>query len=262
MFSLGEDTGDQELYEPLERLRNVVRNVDAALQIYLPKHCYQRRLRAFVLPNPHGDKKRWRHVSDSRLGRLKQTVQDCLNELMKMTGIDVNVGFQEWLKLLPFAEGHHSSGVSWRAAWATASADFPEFSVGRLVVQLFVGALHQTSNVERTFGDVALHEARQRAALQGRTLETLLLARQGPPVEKLAKKERDAAGLVVLTPRPTAIAILRAYVAKYSLERRPNVCRQRKRRRDAGVTVSPDTQKKKTRRAGNPTARAGSLAGS
>ena len=110
-------------------------------------------------------------------------VKECLSELMKTAGIDVNVCFQEWLKLLlPIAERHHSNGAPWRTAWAIASADFPELKIGRSVVELLAGAVHQTSNVERTFGSISLHEQKQRAALQGRTLEMLLLARQSAPV--------------------------------------------------------------------------------
>ena len=57
------------------------------------------------------------------------------------------------LQLLPRAEVHAASGCGSLAAWGRASAEFPEWTEGRKLVNVFIIQGPNTGDVERRFKD-------------------------------------------------------------------------------------------------------------
>ena len=250
----GAPAPDDPIWEPLDRIRNLVVSLRELVKAYRPEQAWQDRLHAFRLPSPWGPGSSFATLPDDARQNLRTEVQADLRSMLAQSGADaddVEAGWVEFLRLLPAAEAHQRAGSTVREAWAWASCDFPEFKAGRAAVNLLLGATCTTGAVERLFREVPVQEREDRSHMLEVTLENLLLASQAPAPEDFSQvsPELDGTGRII---RKGAYMpqIAKRYVEKIGAA--PRLEAPRKRRRDAGISRDEDTLKKQRLERGDP----------
>ena len=245
IFSLADLADNDELFEPLNRMRGLVRTMTTLANAHTPDSAWQHRFMSFQLPSPLGISTRFNDQSPADLLQLKDNIKDNLVTIFRQArqhpAEDL---FSEWRFLLPIAEAHHRSGAPLREAWARAAADFLEKKLGRFAVDLLLCSQHGTGKVERCLRGIPWQEAKGRAHMLNVTLETLLLADQGPKADCVAERRDGPAGGTMFVPTCDFCPdIMRRYVVQFGAKMAHQAA---KRRRDAGITREPEPPVRKS----------------
>ena len=136
-------------------------------------------------------------------------------------------------KLLPLAERHAREGLAHRVAWAAASMEYPDLSLARDAVSLYLGCGHSTGNVERFLKYVG---ERGHITKSGSFLPDVMLCMHAPQVKDVAElpssSDRAPSRRGIVAKGSYLQRVIEAYIAVYSGR---EWSRTPKLRRDAGV---------------------------
>ena len=184
VVSIGALDGREELFEPLHRMRQIVKNVDALLERYMRETSWAQHFASFTLPSPLLGET----VSSSPLQeRAREKARIAVFAICKARELPFADTLQELQNLIPSATAYRERGYSLKNSWARASADFPELARARDVVSLLLGCTLSTSRTERTLAVVAVHEKRH---VDAATMEAILLANEAPDEDEIVKYVR------------------------------------------------------------------------
>ena len=220
-----------DFFEPLDRMRAIVGNIEAALRAAFPKNSWHRTFKAFKLPSPCSNRKGDRASQEQTKGMLAR--------LFEGAGYDDAARgkmWSEWLRLLPAAEASFQAGLTSRQAWARASRDFPELPHGRDAVNLFLGCVHTIGETERFLKVLAGQNDGERATQLSETLNDLLVVhRHAPPLEEVSVEVRQPGltGKSVQAKGTYLARVCKIYKEHFSHGRRFR--KARKQRRDKGT---------------------------
>ena len=249
-FSMATQIDNEFMFEPLTRIRNVVKVLEAFMTAEMPQCAWQRRLKGFQLPSPLHEHPKFQHLTAEEKTHLKTIARTSLLTLFHHASLPAKKVYLELKQLLPAAEAHRAAGASIREAWGRASADFPEYADGREGINLLLSATISTGAVERLLRLVPWQEQKNRARMLNSTLESLILASQAPLVQDMADcKPNDLGHSSIILKGPYLPKILRRYVELYGSQK---PCSQRKRRRDTGIALSPEKIKQQRLARGAP----------
>jgi len=179
VFGIGELTDPEtreQMRRALQHVQGVVKNIIELFKVYRSESSWLALFTAFRLPSPRG--------CISCQEKLQCVIAQTKLQLPKLT-------LSEWQKLLPRAEALQKQGCSTRESWGQASAEFPELKNGRLLVEVFLVWKTSTGNLERRFRTYSEVMTLQRASLLHTTAETMMLADQAPPSDKLLDTKGD-----------------------------------------------------------------------
>ena len=235
----------QELFAPLERVRNIVKHMLQLLPKYAPRNGWAQSFVAFRFPNGGGSR------GDERPQLRKIFCNPAQRLAEQARVIDVPGAVSEWKKLVIVAERHHQQGKDAREAWACATRAYPEYKLARELTNLFLSCLHSTGDTERSLKDVALHHCAQRSTMGMETVEdTVMVAVHGPSVDAIACRQLLQDGSTALIPIGRFLPkVMEAYTQKFGhkafrKEPRP--------RRDIGSTQDLEKRKKRRLERGHP----------
>lgn len=186
-------TSQQELFEPLERVRKVVRQLLTLMPKYAPRRGWAQEFYIFRLPNGLAARHRPELQRVFRDGVVRMATQARVS--------DVNLAVKEFEQLVPMAERCFQNGCSTREAWGRAAKAYSELKLGRGLVDLFLACLHSTGDTERSLKDVAFHHCALRSSLAPESVEDrVLVAIHGPEPEEIAKCETLPGGASRVVP--------------------------------------------------------------
>ena len=229
VFGLGKRDA---VWGPLRRVRAVVAQVKALLQVYRPQDSWQNLCSVFRLPSP---------LSQDASAAEHAGAKEACAKLCKAGGVHEGQGLLELQRLMPRALAY-KRGNNNSQAWARASADFPELGQARALITLVLGMTHSTCHLERLFREIPVQKRADRASLLGVTVQDLLLANQAPEADHLAKKVPQADGSTKLQANSDYLPqVLRMYEARFGRLGKPKGVR--KVRRDSGVKKDPNILK-------------------
>ena len=177
------------LFDPLQRVRAIVRNIFAGISAALPSNSWQWTLSHFALPCQWGGMHKPSAVPHDLRDEFASAKTDLLNFFRQGGHNTPEETFSQVRRLILVAEKFHKQGVSPRLAWAMAFQDFAELCHARDAISMLLAALHSTGNVERALKDVALQYTPERASLVGGTVNDLVIVDiHAPKVEDIASK--------------------------------------------------------------------------
>ena len=221
----------------LRRIQKVVANVVTLGGVYRPESSWFKVFEAFALPSPMSD-----NVAGSAAtyGAPQKTCVSSLERICRAAQIPLEDAFREWRALLPRAEVFSKAGANMRQAWGRASAEFPEYPRGRALVECALIWKTSTGNLERRYRDYKEFATPERAQLFDVTVESCLVALQGPPSRLMATWADASQGAQYLK----ELAQLHRQVHGQS---RNWSAGQPKQRRDAGIarpaaSLGPETE--------------------
>lgn len=210
---------ERMLYEPLQRVRLLVRTMRQMAGSLRPTCSWERRFVAYRLP-PHPDQRAY------------------LQAIWQHAGMDAEEVWQQWEKLTAVAMARHSAGASIQDSWAQASADFPEWKLAREAVSLFLAFSASSAITERTLKELSKQETSERARMLNSAEEDILLACQAPSEEAIAHRTKDAVGNRSLRPKNKYLPLLlKDYVNTFGMRISHKAP---KKRRDRGLRKDPD----------------------
>ena len=214
-------------FEPLQRIRGIVRNILVSIDAALPSNSWQWTFGHFALPGIWKDTQPNDEQVAKTLVELEGFFVKAGHENAKNTVREIRTLGRSACKFL-------DHGMTIRQAWALASVDFPEKKGGRAAVSFLLGALHTTGNVERSLKDTALQYTPERARLLGTIVSDLaILAVHAPPVQDLASSVEVAGKKELQTHGPYISNVIGAYTFTYKGRR----CKKpHKARRDKGMS--------------------------
>ena len=238
----GGPAADDSIWEPLDRMRNLVLNVKEVVKVYRPEHAWQDRFHAFRLPSPWGPGLSFASMPEPARTDLRARIQADMRAVVERAEGDPEAVWSDFLRLVPSAEAHQRNGATMREAWARASFDFPELLAGRFAVDLLLGSHPSTGSVERLFREVPVQERIDRSHMLDVTLENLLLASQAPLPEEIADSITRPDGTRRLVPKGEYLPrVAKQYVDRFGA---PRPVRNPKRRRDLGISRDPEQLKR------------------
>ena len=113
-----------------------------------------------------------------------------LRRICKEASLPEQQTCDELLKLLPRAERfHHDVDCTASAAWARASAEWPELESARRLVELCIIWKTSTGNLERRFRRLCEIRCPQRARLLDVSVDSCMIVEQAPPSKALQQDE-------------------------------------------------------------------------
>ena len=114
------------------------------MDLYRPEHSWLHAFTAFRLPSPLS-------ASGEAESVASASVTACLRRIVKEAKLPWTRAFYELTIMLPRAETYYLTGFHTRAAWGRAAAEWPEFTSGRRLVELFLVWKTSSGNLERRF---------------------------------------------------------------------------------------------------------------
>ena len=250
-FGLGDmaETSVQNVVRAtLRRIQKAVANVVTLGAVYRPESSWFKVFEAFALPSPMSEDVAG---SAATYGAPQKTCVSSLERICRAAQIPFEDAFREWRALLPRAEVFSKAGASMRQAWGRASGEFPEYPRGRALVECALIWKTSTGNLERRFRDQKEFATPERAQLCDATVESFLVALQGPPL-RLMKTWADASqgaasASVVPSTHHKYLKQLGQLHQQVHGQSRTWSSGQPKQRRDAGVTrpdasLGPETE--------------------
>ena len=114
------------------------------IKLYRPEHSWLHAFTAFRLPSPLS-------ASDEAESAASASVTACLRSFTKEAALLWAEAFRELKVMLPRAETYYLNGFHTRAAWGRAAAEWPEFTSGRRLVEMFLAWKTSSGNLERRF---------------------------------------------------------------------------------------------------------------
>ena len=250
-FGLGDmaETSVQNVVRAtLRRIQKAVANVVTLGGVYRPESSWFKVFEAFALPSPMSDDVAG---SAATYGAPQKTCVSSLERICRAAQIPFEDAFREWRALLPRAEVFSKAGANMRQAWGRASAEFPEYPRGRALVECALIWKTSTGNLERRYRDHKEFATPERAQLFDVTVESFLVALQGPP-SRLMKTWADASqgaasASVVATTHHKYLKELAQLHRLVHGRSRIWSAGQPKQRRDAGVarpaaSLGPETE--------------------
>ena len=176
--------GKAALFEPLQRIRPIAKNIIACLNAALPSNAWQRKFNCFRLP--------WPDREDQ-----KESMYNRLEQVCRRARIDAALAKNEFSILLPRATQNARNGDTIQQAWARASKEYAELQLARQLVNLLLACVHATSNVERSLKHLAAQRSPERMRLAGEKMEDVFLVDQHAPESVAVARISD--GIVVAT---------------------------------------------------------------
>ena len=172
------------IHQALGRVRVVVANMKEYMKVYRPDHSWLKAFTAFRLPSP---------LAESASGAdppRKAEAMASLRRICREASLPEQQSCDELLKLLPRAEKfHRDAACPPRAAWARASAEWPELQSARRLVELCIVWKTATGNLERRFRRCVEIRCAQRPRLLDITVENCMIVEQAPPSKTLLQDE-------------------------------------------------------------------------
>ena len=220
--------------------RRLVALIRAHVPVYRSRASWLYVFAAFRLPSPLSWVTAARDTQAERaeIQNQIQEIHASLDRIREAAKLDKKAN-EELLQLLPRAEVHRDSGLSTKAAWGRASTEFPEYKIGRKLVDLFLLWRPNTGNLERRFRCMREHRPAERSRLADITVESLLSVDFAPTSGTLAAATQAATGQSAGSAETQGVQIYVKRVLSFHEQlhnaphRRPQ--QFRKQRRDAGV---------------------------
>ncbi len=156
-----------------ERVKVIVANMKEYMKLYRPEHSWLHAFTAFRLPSPLS-------ASDEAESAASASVTACLRRVAKGAALPWRMAFSELKIMLPRAETYYLNGFHTRAAWGRAAAEWPEFTSGRRLVELFLVWKTSSGNLERRLRRFRETRCPQRAQLLDVSVENCVVVEQAP----------------------------------------------------------------------------------
>ena len=222
----------------LRRAQAVVANVKENMKLYRAEHSWLHAFTAFRLPSPLS-------ATEAGAAEAKTEAEACLRRICREASLSEKQGIAQLQQLLRTAELKKRQGCTTREAWGRASAVWPEFEIGRRLVELFLVWKTSSGNLERRFRRFSEVHCPQRARMLAISVEECALVDQAPPTNLLREWLQQLGQTEPGEPRSAASRwhghVLRLHESLHArtAERRP-----RGERRDKGIAreLRPDTE--------------------
>ncbi len=159
--------------EALGRVQVLVANMTEYMKFDWPEHSWLHAFTAFRLPSPLS-------ASGEAESAASASVTACLRRIAKEAKLPWTKAFCELKIMLRRAETYYLNGVHTRAAWGRAAAEWPEFTSGRRLVELFLVWKTSSGNLERRFRRFREIRCPQRAQLLDVSVENCVVVEQAP----------------------------------------------------------------------------------
>ena len=178
-----------------------------ALDAYVPSTAWQRVFEAFALPSPLSDDQH--SISEE----AKTQVKEWLRLIYTTAGWKKSAAFLDFKRLLVSAEVHYKGCCTVQQAWARASSDFPELTLGREQVSLYLVFGGNTGTVERWLKSVAMQYTAERSKMLGCTVDDALQGElMAPAPHEVCRRIETPAGVAHVAPSGNYLpSILREY---------------------------------------------------
>ena len=232
---------DPEFWVPLNRIRNVCKNIPEYLKIYRPDSDWHYKFSCFrLLPTPLKCVVAPQDRGKPHFARAVEA-ENSLREIMQADGEieDVDKTLSQVRALIPYAEAHRKEGVHTDECWARASREFAEYKGARAAVDLLLMAPFGTGRAERQLKEIPFYISAYRASLLSSSVADHIMANQAPPVEAIAEETSTDA---IVAKNGYMQEVCRLHTELWGKQR----CTTYKKRRDHGV--ARDTELTKRRR--------------
>ena len=164
----------------LRRVQTIVANAKEHMKLYRPEHSWLHAFTAFRLPSPLSA------ATAAGATEAAKEAEACLRRICREASLSEEKAIVQLRRLGTRAEWHRQNGCTTRQAWGRAAAAWPEWVIGRRLVELFLVWKTSTGNVERRFRRFAEVHCPERARLLDTSVEECSLVDQAPPSKLLS----------------------------------------------------------------------------